>query len=1062
MRRSFIYSVLAAVTAVAAISCVEPVSPVFPEGDFTGIRLTPIVDGVPVKSTTEAGDDTYNENLISNYCWFIYSDEAGTSPLLCGMETGSDPRTIVLDSVLGSGYSGGTAYVFVIANLPSPYTFNTDDGIVNSETSAVVGKTLSALKAMGFESAFYNYTSATTGVPAPSNFVMRTENPVAFTLETNVTTSVTASLKRVAAKIILDLQVAKEVKQMTTNAAGAELYKKTWQADIEHIQVYMLWGSTHGDIAGTKLDYKTAADPSAWFYSASPRYAMYTNPEGGSYNASTNTVEGKVPSSRYREEVIAVSSSEWQLVYEINVDANGEPIWIWRSGVPDSDKTDAHIGNLQYGDWDFKWGVWHWNSGVPLEEQTEENKGDNTYGYWEIVTDSSVTNSEKIPLLDAEGKHQYKLGTSVLDKMYYFISSLPMYSMPIQWNVNDAHAPFIKVILPWQGCIRSNDGDGDITSSDPKTTEFYYKILVPKRTTLDANGCYHISLDLSVLGSEADEVPVALSGEYHVVDWNASESMGGLQSAGRYLDCKTYFEFYSQNEMNIPISSSHDIEVVNPSATYTDYSSTNSPLPSVSLTYSTTSSNGQYYKVTPVSNSKVTVSHNLVTNISSMQVQDIAPITYTFRIQHKDDDSFYKDITVVQYPSLYIQNYLNTNYTLGSSDYNSYKGYVYINGQTSPSKGSTSNLATDWYYWSGISSYSYETGNNNPNMYSITTKVIDSSLGFEIGDPRTGTVSIPTDPSSYVIFNTAPSVEGGTRSLTNYYPTENSAQTANMISPAFRTASSYGKCGFGFGYDYAVARCAAYQEDGYPAGRWRVPTKAEIEYLTTLSANSLIPQLYNTVEDSETSNVGHLYWSANGMIRAHASGNAELLNTDAGGYVVGNDVETIKIDNNDFTIGSGYGTYKGYYKDVLGIQFEGNSTSYSSNVVFTSSNYTYVTVTGTNISKIVIDWFYYKADTPYYAYPDAVSVYSGGGTVSTDTSNKRTTWTSSTPVSTVILRFYDNSQYYYCPIRIAVKADYQINVNEAFVRCVYDDWYWGSERPLGSGSTTFTWGDKAR
>ena len=32
----------------------------------------------------------------------------------------------------------------------------------------------------------------------------------------------------------------------------------------------------------------------------------------------------------------------------------------------------------------------------------------------------------------------------------------------------------------------------------------------------------------------------------------------------------------------------------------------------------------------------------------------------------------------------------------------------------------------------------------------------------------------------------------------------------------------------------------------------------------------------------------------------------------------------------------------------------------------------------------------------------------------------------------------------------------------AFARCVYDDWYWGSERPLGKNATTFTWGDKQR
>ena len=1011
------YTVLALASLIASVSCQRELDPhgYGNYGDITGIIITPTVDGLPVKTTTEAGDGTYNEDLISNYCWFIFSDAAGTTPLRCGMETGSSPKTLVLDSVLPSG---GTAYVYVIANLPEPYTLDAEQGIVNSSTSAVVGKTLSALEALEFDSAFYNFTSATTGLPAPANFVMRTEAPVAFTLEASSTVEVTASLKRVAAKIVLDLKVAKEVKQMQTNAAGAEIYKKTWQADIQHIQVYMLWGSTHGLIDGTKLDYKTAANPSDWFYSASPRYAMYTNPDGGSYDAATNTVSGSVPSSRYTEQDIDVVSSTWEQVYQINQDGSGNPIWIWSASTAEENKTASNIGDKTYGDWDY----------------TLDGEG------------------HKIPVVDAEGNFQYTLGEKTERKPYYIISSLPMYSMPITWNVNDAHAPFIKVILPWQGGTRNEDGDGSTFTPDAKTTEFYYKILVPERTSLDANGCYHISVDLSVLGSEADEVPVELYSTYHVVDWNATaETVGGVESAGRYLDCNTYFEFYSQSEMTIPVSSSHDITIVStganaPSATYTDYSSTASTLPRNSLTYSTTNSTGNYYKITPESNSNVTISHTQEAMLSNMSNRDIARITYTFRVQHADNATYYKDITVVQYPSLYIQSYLNSNYEDGSSSYNSNKGYVFINGQSSPSMGSSSNTATDWYYWTGLTSYSYSTGNNNPHMYLITTKVVDSSLGYVVGDPRKSTVSIPTDANSYVSFTSAPDIESNSRSLTYYYPTENTSQTVSMISPSFKIASSYGKCGYGFGYDYAVARCAAYQEDGYPAGRWRVPTKAEFEYITTLSANSLIPPLFNTVEYACDNGLGYKYWSANGMIKAKDSGEATLIGED--------EEYTIDTNSSNFSSGSFSKTYPEF-----SIEFTGYSSIDTEYVGYSATTGT-LSISGEEanftISKIVVYWY---SNESYRYDPDNVTISSGGGSVSDSSASGiySSTWTGSSSSVTLSL----SSNYTYRATKIEITAS-QTPGNYAFVRCVYDDWYWGSERPLGEGATTFTWGDKQR
>lgn len=1031
MRKIFLYIALASAGLFAALSCTGEIDrDPSPSGPFTGIRLTPIVDGLAVKSTPETGNDTYNENLISNYCWFIYSDAAGTTPLLCGFETGHEAKTLILDGVLGSSFSGGKAYVYVIANLPAAYSVDADKGIMSG--TEVIGKTVSALETLAFDSAFYNYTSATTGIPAPDPFVMRTDSPVEVSLVRNTTADVTADLKRVAAKIVLDLKVAQEVKQ-TTTSAGAEVYKKTWQADIRHLQVYMLWGCTHGDLAGNKNRYESAADKS-WFYPASPRYAMYTNPEGGEYNASTNTVIGSVPSDRYTTQELSVVSSYWEQLFKVKEDSNGNPIWIWGDDVAEADQTNDHIGDKTYGDWDY------------------EKDGDN----------------QKIPLIDSNGNYQYTLGTRTETRPYYLISSLPLYSMPISWNVNDAHAPFIKVILPWQGCLRADNGNGAITSMDPKTTEFYYKVLVPERTSLDANGCYHISLDLSVLGSEADEVPVQLFGDYYVVDWNEPEPMGGPQSAGRHLDCKTFFEFYSQDEMNIPVSSSHDLMIAGaPTATYTDYSG---------VTPVTRSLPDTDFTVVPTGNSKVTVTHHQQTSLASMSSKDISPITFTFTIQHSGNggSAYRKTITVVQYPSLFISAQESSTYSVSRAysggdtnkpiyfDFDKNKYYY----DTNPSAYATNwawaydhvghviinNQQGETYPWSAVKNYLraneagayFNSDNNNPNMYTITTTVVDPSLSYVIGDPRTDTSSIPS--ANNVDFAT----DNASRTLTYYYPTENSSQTGNMIAPSFRTASSFGKCGDAFGYEHARARCAAYQEDGYPAGRWRIPTKAEVEYITTLSSKGLIPSLFNTVEYASANDLGYYYWSAHGIIKAHNDGSISLVTGEEDTDV------TIRTTSDYFNTS---GEYEGSYSNNLGITFY-YYDSIGPEYINYSASTGYLAVNGTSISKVVITWFY-DPETNYEYSPESATVYSassGGSSIETSHSGTvyTTTWTcGSDPVSSLILQF--DSYYLYRAAKIKISC--KTAINDAFVRCVYDDWYWGDGTV---DKTIFFWGDRER
>ena len=53
----------------------------------------------------------------------------------------------------------------------------------------------------------------------------------------------------------------------------------------------------------------------------------------------------------------------------------------------------------------------------------------------------------------------------------------------------------------------------------------------------------------------------------------------------------------------------------------------------------------------------------------------------------------------------------------------------------------------------------------------------------------------------------------------------------------------------------AINKCATYQEDGYPAGRWRLPTQAEINFISMLTNKCGFVVLFNS---------GGFYWSAHG------------------------------------------------------------------------------------------------------------------------------------------------------------------------------------------------------
>lgn len=254
-----------------------------------------------------------------------------------------------------------------------------------------------------------------------------------------------------------------------------------------------------------------------------------------------------------------------------------------------------------------------------------------------------------------------------------------------------------------------------------------------------------------------------------------------------------------------------------------------------------------------------------------------SPYEIKVTIAHTDNEAFTETITITQYPGMYIVNKLNPG---GGT--NNYPGNVFVNN-------SSSSLG-------GVHSLPGNNTNSNPNMYVINISTLDSDSKYIIGDPRMpysnndlstyqktyegwygwgdryGYPDLPMPTSNGVVAGTwcneapvlYPTGSSTSRRLTYYYPTIESQdnQYKMMVAPKIRVASSYGKTEE-LNRDNARRRIATYQERECAAGRWRLPTYGELQFIISLSSTKKIPVLFT---------IGSTYWTAQGPCRVNSDG----------------------------------------------------------------------------------------------------------------------------------------------------------------------------------------------
>ena len=443
----------------------------------------------------------------------------------------------------------------------------------------------------------------------------------------------------------------------------------------------------------------------------------------------------------------------------------------------------------------------------------------------------------------------------------------PFYSYPENWELGSDEEPYLFITLPWTTEIWT-----EVDGEQPpiyKTYPCYYKIMLGSNE-LKRNTWYDLKVNIGILGSFENTPEVILPIEdtdYFVADWSEGLSVDSEILGAKYLVVdKVHYELFNQSSISIPFTTSHDCEIVNVSCKYPNLKTGNDETESAS-SYSIAIENGNTIKLTHVQNN----------NMLSEDF-DFTPFTFVFTIQHIGDPTYKKEITVVQYPAIYAEAQPNSNWkgtSYSNAQNNDQNGYVYVNGYQGYTGDSLPN-GVDFFLSAG-GLYN----NTSPNMYVFTVTTTEGT-NYVIGDPRDTEYTYDAGDARW---SSSPAIYNGNanRELNYYYGThianarytnatnqtgaiyandaaaEAAEPTINMIAPKFRLASGYSVLytnTTSMTMENLKKRCASYQEDGYPAGRWRMPTRAEFQFIMTQVNKENLPELYYS---------GNSYWCAHGI-----------------------------------------------------------------------------------------------------------------------------------------------------------------------------------------------------
>lgn len=417
------------------------------------------------------------------------------------------------------------------------------------------------------------------------------------------------------------------------------------------------------------------------------------------------------------------------------------------------------------------------------------------------------------------------VGTS--DGKYVYTCDIPFYSYHSSWEHGSPDAPSFSIQLSWK------KSDANLYKT------CYYQVMINNTgKTLSRNHWYDIKVNVGVLGSTVESIPTEIEGEdvtYYVIDWSEETTEGDRKENVTIHDwiylvvpehSDTLFNEIS-GKLLFEASGAVDIELID--AYYYNYKTAadKTTLPNQRYTLGEVSEDGKTY---------ISFTHDFNSSqwYSNAANKIYSPIYLTAKISLEDNPTeFNETVTFVQYPPIYFE--AMSSYHGGETGWTDNNGTVFVNGK-------------NFSNWGGNGDYVY--AYSDTNNYNHIGSVQNASTVSGTGDNNNRfqytiyVSSFDENSSSYLIGDPREEIGGelnGINELTNYRSTRDDAGLT--IAPVYKIASSYGKT-MPMNYTRAKQRCASYQENGYPAGRWRLPTQAEIEFIVKRSVDGVIPILF--------------------------------------------------------------------------------------------------------------------------------------------------------------------------------------------------------------------------
>lgn len=474
-------------------------------------------------------------------------------------------------------------------------------------------------------------------------------------------------------------------------------------------------------------------------------------------------------------------------------------------------------------------------------------------------------------------------------KRYQYTCEVPFYSYPSVWQKGDEHAAHFSFELPWQ-----NKNTGDFQP-------YYYQILINgAERRLDPNHWYDLIVNVGVVGSSVELAPVELKDmSVYVLDWTTEpdpeDTAGGDRYENLEIEQYTYFSVPQKRiEMNnttvgkLNFDASHSVKW---KLEWPADKSIQSTFDEMELEYHTGTVAAYYINCggdSPVakdlsrfiqeSDFSLSASGTSLTfNFPKAEIDEYnenqttaankysiySPVFIHLKVwldingdgqitTDLAEDDFLEYVTFVYYPAMYVEPDLSHPYSIWVNNRQTSSDITINPGNHNIGR----NPGHSGNSWNGKASYMYTVTVSSFNSDDKFLAHDGKEYSYIIGDPRQRVSDIELDDNNanVVATNWASSNaitydENGdiiytTRSLQYYYPTGYADDAFRIVSPKFRIVSFHSSGWGNITSKGAAMRCATFQEDGFPAGRWRLPTEAEIMFVIGLQDNDAISDVF--------------------------------------------------------------------------------------------------------------------------------------------------------------------------------------------------------------------------